>query len=87
MKHLWHTKTSGTHFFPTKVYKLKITQKRAKKRVSPLGTLPYSQNKKQKRKDRHTDKQMNQRKKKPETQVQVSICQGEEEIGNTSHQL
>lgn len=63
MKHLWHTKISGTHFFPTKVYKLKITQKRAKKRVSPLGSLPYSQNKKQQKK-RQTYSQTNEPKKK-----------------------
>lgn len=36
----------------------------------------------------HTCSQQNeQKKKKPETQVHVSICQGEGEIGNTSHHL
>lgn len=75
------------HFFQKEVDKLKIPQERANKRAGSLGTLPHSENKKQKRKYTHAANRMNKRKKKPETQVQVSICQGEGEIGNTSHHL
>lgn len=67
MKHLWPMKTSSPHFFQKEVDQLKITQKRANTMICPLGTLPYSENKKQKRKHTRTANQMNNNKKKPET--------------------